>query len=159
MSADLWWLLAALVVVIAFGAHKGLRPILATLDARADQVRDSLHEAESLRMQAEKNLAESLHKRREAMKEGEAILVQAKEDAENARQAAAVALAAELERGRRLAESRLASAEAELERAVRARIAGLALDAATSLLAADVLDAETHARLVDEARKEAAERL
>ena len=113
MSSELW-LLVSLVIVLGLGVWKGLGPVLARLDARADSIRSALDEARAMREEAEEDLKRARLRVKSAEEEGAAILAAAERTVERLREQSAEALRADLERRRRAASGRLAPAEGAL---------------------------------------------
>src|SRR3546814_5812970 len=68
---------------------KARQPVLDGLDARAERIRAELDEAQRLREEAQKALAEYKRKQRDAAKEAEDLLANAKHEAELLRRQAA----------------------------------------------------------------------
>ncbi|MDA7982154.1 MAG: ATP synthase F0 subunit B [Alphaproteobacteria bacterium] len=157
MSSELW-LLVSLVIVLGLGVWKGLGPVLARLDARADSIRSALDEARAMREEAEEDLKRARLRVKSAEEEGAAILAAAERTVERLREQSAEALRADLERRRRAASERLAQAEGELREELRRRIAELAVSGAEEALRRG-LSEEDHRRLSGAALDEAADRL
>lgn len=145
-----FWVLVAFLVVLVLGLRKAQPTIAAGLDARAQRIRTELDEAQRLREDAERTLAEYQRKQRDALKEAEQIIAHAKEEAERAGRQAALDLEAALERRARQAEERIAQEEARAVAEVRNRAVDLAVAAARRLIA-DELDARAGGALIDEA--------
>src|SRR3546814_13824331 len=85
---------------------KARQPVLDGLDARAERIRAELDEAQRLREEAQKALAEYKRQQRDAAKEAEDLLANAKHEAEVLRRQAAQDLKETLAPRERLAERR-----------------------------------------------------
>ena len=147
------WVAVSFVIFAALILWKGLKPILAGLDARAKRISDEIDEAQRLREDAQHLLAEYQRKERDAAKEAEEMLAHARTEAERLREKAAEDLKASLARREQQAMDRIAQAEAQAERQVRGHAVDLAI-AATRQLVADKLTQAQAAKLVDGALKE-----
>ncbi len=79
------WTLVIFVLVIVVLRKYAWGPILANLQKREEFIRDSLHQAEKDRSEAEQRLTEYTRKLDNARQEVEALLQQARRDAETAR--------------------------------------------------------------------------
>lgn len=77
-----FWVAVAFVIFIGLMYWKARKPVLDGLDARADRIKSELDEAQRLREEAQKALAEYKRKQRDAAKEAEDMLANAKHEAE-----------------------------------------------------------------------------
>jgi len=148
-----FWVAVAFVIFVLFMLWKATKPMMAALDARAARIKTEIDEAQRLREEAQKLLAEYQRKERDAVKEAEAMLAHARDEARRLREKAAEDLAASVKRREQQALDRIAQAEAQAEAQVRAQAVDLAV-AATRRILAEKLDEAQAARLVDEALKE-----
>lgn len=123
---------AFLLIAWRMGA---LKTILGGLDKRADDIRNELEEAQSLREQAAEALALAERRQQDADKEAEAMIAQAKDDAKRIMKEARKDIADRLARREALAEARITRAEAEATEEVRRAAADAATAAAKRLLA------------------------
>src|SRR3546814_7760908 len=94
---------------------KARQPVLDGLDARAERIRAELDEAQRLREEAQKALAEYKRKQRDAAKEAEDLLANAKHEAELLRRQAAEDLKETLARREKAAIEKIAQAETRTE--------------------------------------------
>ncbi len=147
------WVAVSFLIFVAFMLWKGLRPMLGALDARAAKIRQELDDAQRLREEAQKLLAEYQRKERDAEGEAEAMLAHAREEAGRLRAKAAEDLKASIARREAQALDRIAQAEAQAEADVRAEAVNLAI-AATRHLLAGKLDTKEANKLVDQSIKE-----
>ncbi len=152
------WLLVGVVVILGLGAWKGLRPVLARLDARADEIREALKRADDLRLEAEARLADIGFKSQEAEAQAEEIIRHAEAEAKRLAEVAKEKLAEDLARRKQLAEARLAQEEAELADELRARIADLAVSVSAELLDKNLTESDQRG-LADKALEEMADKL
>jgi len=148
-----FWVAIAFVLFVIFMVWKATKPLMAALDGRAARIKQELDEAQRLREDAQKLLAEYQRKERDAAKEAEAMLSHAREEATRLRAQAGEDLKASVKRREQQALDRIAQAEAQAEAQVRSQAVDLAI-AATRQILAEKLDETQTARLVDEALKE-----
>ena len=118
-------------VLIYVGAHKRLN---ASLDARAQKIKDELAEAVRLRKEAADILASFEKKRVEAEKEAAAIVEQAHAEAEMLAKESEERLADYVKRRTAQAETKIANAETQALAEVRAAAADAAAAAAETIL-------------------------
>ena len=137
---------AVLAVILYFFAYK---KILAVLDERSNRIKQSLEEADRVRVQSQEQQARMQQALDEGLQAGQRVLQEAREAAERYRgdqQAQARSQAEEM-----LARARVeiqAERDAALEQ-VRAEFAGLAVTAAERIIRRSV-DADLHRDLIDE---------
>src|SRR3546814_341039 len=84
-----FWVAVAFVVFAGLMIWKARQPVLKGLDARAERIRAELDEAQRLREEAQKALAEYKRKQRDAAKEAEDLLASARHEADLLRRQAA----------------------------------------------------------------------
>ncbi|MEQ8655621.1 MAG: F0F1 ATP synthase subunit B [Kiloniellales bacterium] len=153
-----FWLWVALVALIVLVWWKGGRGIVAGLDAKIQKVRQAIDEAESLKAEAERTLAEYKRKQRDALAEAERIVAHARNEAKEIREQQLVELKDTLARREQLAMDRIAQAEANALRAVQAGAVDAAV-AATANLIRDKLDEGRSDALIDSSIEEVGRRL
>lgn len=153
-----FWIAAAFVIFLAATFRPIRRHLLAALDGRSARIRNDLEEAQALREEAQKLLADSKRKHRDAIKESEEILAHAKVEAERLREQTRLDMDAALRRREQSALEKIAQAEADALRDVRSQAVDVALLATASLIAAN-LDAEKQAALLDQSIRGVAEKL
>ncbi len=153
-----FWVLAAFVVFFALLGKKLVAMIGGALDERAQAIRKQLDEAEKLKNDAEKALAEYRKRQQDALKEAEAIVAQARTEAQalEAEQKAQI----EQRRKRREAQAvdKIAQAEAQATAEVRDAAVDLAL-AATRRVLTETVDGGVAGGLVDASIRELPQRL
>ncbi len=145
-----FWVLIAFVIAFGYLAWKTQPMIIGALDRRAAKIKTDLDEAERLREDAQRALAEYQLKQRDALKEAEAITALARAEAEHAAAAAERELIASLDRRRRMAADRIALEEAKALAAVRDEAVTVAMAAVRRVLG-ETLDPDRRARLTDDA--------
>ncbi len=85
LQTETFWVMISTVLCVGFIAFKAYRPLLASLDARADMIRVRLAEAETLHEEAQRILEEYKQKSRTAAAEAEQVLRNAQVRADNLR--------------------------------------------------------------------------
>ena len=152
------WVAVAFVIFVGLVVWKGLKPILASLDARSARIRAQIEEARSLRAEAERALGEANRKVREATRETEGILAQARAEAERLKRQSAENLEATLKRREQNALDKIAQAEKNAVDEVRARAVEVAV-AATARLLQEQMDGARGDKLVEESIAEVGRKL
>ncbi len=148
-----FWDADAYVAFVVLAARPVSRALFGALDARAERIRAEIEQAQALREEAQKTLAEYKRKQRDALKEAEAILDHAKVEAARLGEQAERDLRAALERREQAAMETIAQAEAQALQEVRDRAIEMAL-AATAQLISENLGKERSERLIDESIRE-----
>ena len=137
---------AVLAVILYFFAYK---KILAVLDERSTRIKESLEEADRVRVQSQEQQARMQQALDEGRQAGQRVLQEAREAAERYREEQQAQ--ARSQAGEMLARARVeiqAERDAALEQ-VRAEFAGLAVTAAERIIRRSV-DANLHRDLIDE---------
>jgi|TARA_R110002072_G_scaffold4706_9_gene32899 F-type H+-transporting ATPase subunit b len=158
LASEYTWIILALVIFLALALWKGLRPTLNALDARGDRIRKELEEAHSLRQEAQKYLADSKRRQRDAIKEAEEILAHAKDEAERLSLHAEEDIKASLARREQLALDKIAQAEATALMEVRSKSVDAAIQAAEALISGSLTEKKA-GDLTDSSIKEVAAHL
>jgi F-type H+-transporting ATPase subunit b len=158
LSSAEFWVAVAFVIFVAAVFRPVSRQILAALDARGRRIGAEIEEAQALREEAQKLLAESKRRHRDAIKEAENILDHTKAEAGRLREQAQQDLELALRRREQAAMDKIAQAEAKALKDVRDQAVEVALAATASLIAAN-LDAQKSAALIDQSIRNAADRL
>ncbi len=148
-----FWVAIAFVIAVAGLVYKGGPGITAALDARAAKIKTELDEAQRLREDAQRTLAEYQRKQRDALKEAEQIVSQGRAEAERAAEQAQRDLAAALERRQRLAMEKIALAESRATAEVRNAAVDVAITAVRRVLS-DQLDETKRSALLNKAVSE-----
>lgn len=149
LGSEYTWIWLALIIFLGLVAWKGLKPILAALDARADKIRSELEEAQALREEAQKRLAEAKRKQRDAVKAAEEIVEHAKKEAEIMRKQAEADLKESLARREQLSLAKIEQAEANAMAEVRGKAVDTAIAAARDLIAEGMNKTKANALLKD----------
>lgn len=152
------WVAAAFIIFMAMVAYWGLRPILRSLDARAERIRNEIREAEKLREEAQRQLADSKRRQREAEKEATQIVEHAKHEAKRMRDQAEKDVTEQLERRERQTLDKIEQAEKKAVQEVRNQAITVAMAAAERLMR-DNLSEKKANELVDTAIKDLPQRL
>ena len=142
-----FWVAVSFVILIAAAGRQVYRGITGGLDKRAVEIRRQLDEAEELRVEAQKMLAEYKRKQRDAEQEAQEMLDHARVESQRLREKVEQDLAAALKRREELAVEKIAQAEAAAIKEVRTQAIGLAM-AATAQVLADKLDKKIASDLV-----------
>ncbi len=148
-----FWVAVAFLVFVVLAAKPVSGALAGALDARSARIRAELEEAQALREEAQKTVAEFKRKQHDALTEAEQILDHAKVEAKRLRERAEQDLEAALERREQAALDKIAQAEAQALQEVRDRAIEVAL-AATAKLIADNLDPERSGAMIDRAIRE-----
>jgi F-type H+-transporting ATPase subunit b len=144
------WTIVCFLIALYVLKRYAFGPIQQMIDARREQIRRSIEEADNARDEARKLLEEHRALMNEARGEAEQILVEARRNREGMEQR--MREETEAERQRRLEETRKEIASEttrQLER-IRAEVAELTLEA-TSRIVGKALDAERDRGLIEEA--------
>ena len=149
-----FWVAVAFVIFLLIALwFKVHRALLSALDGRIERIRQELDEAQSLREEAQKMLAESKRKQRDALGEAEKIIEHAREEAGRLRRAAEQELEQSLARRAQQAEEKIAQAEAAALKEVRDEAVDVAL-AATARLLREKLDEGRAEAIIDDSISE-----
>ncbi len=132
--AEFWVLIAFLLFMGILLYYKVPTLLGASLDKRAETIRNELDEARRLREEAQALLADYQRKSREAEEEAKVIVEQAKREAEALAAETRKALAEQVERRTKVAEEKIARAEAQAVSEVRATAVDVAVAAAEKIL-------------------------
>jgi F-type H+-transporting ATPase subunit b len=153
-----FWVAVSFVIGVGLIWWKGAGSVTKLLDDRSAKIAADLAEAERLRTEAERLLADYQRRRDEATQEAAAIAERSKADAERLAAKAARDLDAALARRETLAHERIAQAEAAAVAEVRQVAIDVAI-AATRRIIVDGMDGQQSNRLIDEAIAELPKRL
>ncbi len=148
-----FWVAVAFVAFVAGSARSVSRALFGALDARAERIRAEIEEAQALREEAQKTLAEHKRKQRDALKEAEAILDHAKVEAARLREQAEQILEAAFERRQKAALDKIAQAEAQVLQEVRDQAIEVALVATAKLIGVELSPDELRGAVEDALRR------
>lgn len=134
-----FWVAVAFVILMGIFAYMGVhRSILAALDHRSERIRSELEDAQRLKQDAAKLLAEYKARRATAEREAADIVASAKTEAERIAAEAKAKMEDFVARRTKTAESKIALAEAQALADVRAAAADAAVAAASTILSQTV---------------------
>lgn len=157
-GSEYFWITTALIIFLVIAVRIGLGPTLAKLDARSARIRKELEEAQALREEAQKLLADHKRRQREALKDAEEIVESAKAEAKVLRDAAEHELEETIRRREQLALDKIAQARHTAEAQLRQQAAELAVAAASRLISSN-LDKQRQNALTEEAIEEIGRKL
>jgi F-type H+-transporting ATPase subunit b len=152
------WVAIAFIVFAGLMVWKARKPVLDGIDARAERIKAELDEAQRLREEAQKALAEYKRKQRDAAKEAEELLANARHEADLLRNQAAEDLKQTLARREKAALEKIAQAETQAVQDVRAKAVDIAI-AATAKLLSENVDPQRDQAMVDQAIKDLGRKL
>ncbi len=153
-----FWVAVAFLVFVVLAARPVSAAVAGALDARSARIRTELEEAQALREEAQKTVAEFKRKQRDALKEAEQILDHAKVEAKRLSERAERDLEVTLERREQAALDKIAQAEAQALQEVRDRAIEVAL-VATAKLIEENLGPERSGAMIDRAIRDLSGRL
>ncbi len=145
-----FWVAVAFLVFVVLAARPVSGALAGALDARSARIRSELEEAQALREEAQKTVAEFKRKQHDALKEAELILDHAMVEAKRLRERSERDLEAALERREQAALDKIAQAEAQALQEVRDQAIEVAL-MATAKLIAENLGQERSGAMIDQA--------
>lgn len=145
-----FWVFVSFVIFVGLLGKRMWLTIVGMLDSRAERVRQELSEAQRLREDAAKALADYQKRQEQALAEAEAIVARAHVEAENLRLKAEADLDASLRRREQQALDRIAQMEANAVAEVRNLTVDLAVAASRRLLAEGITLADQD-RLIERA--------
>ena len=152
-----WVAVAFVIFVIAvFKPIKGA--LIGGLDAKIEEIRREVEEAEKLREEAQSLLANYQRQQRQAVQDAENIVARAKEDAGRHRAEADEAMKEMVRRPEEQAREKIAQAEAAAIQEVKSMAVDLAMAASEKLLA-DKLVGDEGSRLIDKSISEIPQKL
>ena len=153
----LWVAVAFVIFVIAvFKPIKGA--LIGGLDAKIEEIRREVEEAEKLREEAQSLLANYQRQQRQAIQDAENIVARAKEEAGRYRAEADEAMKEMVRRQEEQAREKIAQAEAAAIQEVKSMAVDLAMAASEKLLA-DKLVGDEGSRLIDKSISEIPQKL
>jgi F-type H+-transporting ATPase subunit b len=130
-----FWVAVAFVILMGLFAYMGVhRTILTTLDHRSERIRAELEDAQRLKQDAAKLLAEYKERRATAEREAADIVASARTEAERIAAEAKAKMEDFVARRTKTAENKIALAEAQALADVRAAAADAAVAAASTIL-------------------------
>ena len=145
-----FWVAIAFLVFVVLAARPVWGALTGGLDARSMRIRTELEEAQALREEAQKTVAEFKRKQHDALNEAEKILDHALVEAQRLRERSERDLEAALERREQAALDKIAQAEAQALQEVRDQAIEVAL-VATAKLISENLGKERSGAMIDQA--------
>lgn len=134
-----FWVAIAFVILMGLFVYMGVhRTILTTLDHRSQRIKSELDDAQRLKQDAAKLLAEYEARRATAEREAEDIIASAKLEAERIASEARSKMEDFVARRTKTAENKIALAEAQAVADVRAAAANAAVAAASTIMSQTV---------------------
>jgi F-type H+-transporting ATPase subunit b len=157
-SSPTFWTAVGFVIFVVLTVRPIAKAALAALDGRAERIKAQLDEAQTLREEAQKTLAEYERKQRDAVGETEKIIEHAKEEARRIHGEAEADLERSLARRAQQAEEKIGQAEAAALKEVRNQAVDVALAAAAKLIAEEVKPAKAK-EIIDQSISELSTKL
>lgn len=137
------WVAVGFLLFFLFFGRKIFSALANALDERSARIAKALDDAEQLREEAEKLLAEYQRKQREALRDAEDIIRHAQEEAGRLRANTEAELKTTIARRRQMALDKIAQLEREVLAEVRARASDAAIAIASQLLQDHLADGKT----------------
>jgi F-type H+-transporting ATPase subunit b len=149
-SSLIFWEIVSFGILLWVLYKYAFPPILETLETRERKIRESLEQAERLRVEAERRMQEYEAKLTVASRDAEAVLIQAKERAQRLLDENEQRLVAEAERVKADAAREIDQERRKAIQEIRNQATDLALLVAEKVVERSLTDAD-HRRLADEA--------
>lgn len=149
-SSLIFWEIVSFGILLWVLYKYAFPPILETLETRERKIRESLEQAERLRVEAERRMQEYEAKLTIASRDAEAVLIQAKERAQRLLDENEQRLVAEAERVKADAAREIDQERRKAIQEIRSQATDLALLVAEKVVERSLTDAD-HRRLADEA--------
>lgn len=146
------WVTISFVLFAAFAFKMGRKSVLGGLDARIEEVKSEIENAERLRVEAQELLAQYQRKHRDAEKEAQEMIDRAGKQAEQLRKNAETDLAELMQRREVQLAERLRRLEENAIAEIQNHAADLAVAATTEMII-QTLDEKTNAGLNEESIK------
>jgi F-type H+-transporting ATPase subunit b len=149
-SSLIFWEIVSFGILLWVLYKYAFPPLLETLETRERKIRESLEQAERLRVEAERRMQEYEAKLTVASRDAEAVLIQAKERAQRLLDENEQRLVAEAERVKADAAREIDQERRKAIQEIRNQATDLALLVAEKVVERSLTDAD-HRRLADEA--------
>lgn len=150
--SQVFWTAVSFGLLLALMWWKVVPAVTAVLDERSDRIRSDLNNAEKLKNEAEKALADYQASMKNASEEAAALVAQARTDAENMAAKRTAELEADLKRKADDAAARIETAKQAAIEELKAQMAEMTLMAAEKVIGAEV-DASKAEKYTDEVLK------
>ncbi len=148
-----FWVGAAFVLVVLMLARPVGKAIMGLLRGRGEQIANRIHEAVTLKEDAQKMLAEYERKFRGAEKEAAEMLKRSEHEVDVLKRDTLLKLEADMKKREQDAKMHLALAESSASDEVAAKTAEITIRAVKEILAKE-MDETLHKKLIDDAIKE-----
>ena len=135
---EFWVAVAFVILMVVFGYLGVFKTAMSALDKRAERIKAELDDAQRLKQEAAKVLADYKARRASAEREAEEIVTSAKAEAERIAADAKAKMEDFVARRTKAAESKIALAEAQALADVRSAAADAAVQAAATVLSQSV---------------------
>lgn len=153
-----FWVLVAFIIFVVLVFKPVKKLLTGGIDGRIERIRTQIDEAQKLREDAQKTLAEYKRMQRDAVREAESIIEHAKSEAKHIREQAERDLQDVMKRREQLAVEKIALAEANALQEVRDQTVELAM-AATAKLLQQKVDQKTSDQLFEDSLKDLSSKL
>lgn len=155
LHSQMFWLALCFVVLLGFMQKFAVPVIAKSLDARAEQIKQDLADAESLKNQAQEMLEQYNNKMQEANKQAQEILEQAKQNAKELNDKRSAELEQSLKDKAEQAEKRIESAQRKAIKEIQTEASKIAI-LATEKLVLETVNAKKAKELTTKAVEELA---
>lgn len=153
LSAPEFWVAVGFVIFVAVAGKKIYTALTNALDERSARIRAQIEEAERLRAEAQKLLADYKAKHAQAIQEAAGIVARAQDEAKRIASESAAQTEAAMKRREQQTLDKIAQAEAAALRAVRNQAVDVAVAAARQIVA-DEMKGPKGGALLEQAIKE-----
>lgn len=143
------WVALGFVIFIALVWKKAGLAISDLLDKRVQKIKNDLEEAESLRVEAEKELKKFKSMQKEAINDAKRIVADAQVAADRILSAANEKANESIKRREAQAEAKIAAAEAAVISELRTKAASIAISASKEILSSE-LNGELNSSIIDD---------
>ena len=143
------WVALGFIIFIALVWKKAGLAISDLLDKRVLKIKNDLEEAESLRIEAEKELKKFKSMQKEAINDAKRIVADAQVAADRILSAANEKANESIKRREAQAEAKIAAAEAAVISELRTKAAGIAISASKDILSSE-LNGELNSSIIDD---------
>ena len=143
------WVALGFIIFIAIVWRKVGSALSDLLDNRVNKIKNELAEAETLRIEAEKELKKFQVMQNEAVEDAKRIIADAHEAAERIRNSAAEKAKESIKRRENQAKAKIAASEAAVLAELRMRATSIAISASKEILVSELND-ELNSSIIDE---------
>ena len=143
------WVALGFIIFIAIVWRKVGSALSDLLDNRVNKIKNELAEAETLRIEAEKELKKFQVMQNEAVEDAKRIIADAQEAAERIRNAAVEKAKESIKRRENQAKAKIAASEAAVLAELKMRATSIAISASKEILVSELND-ELNSSIIDE---------